>query len=244
MNINKMNDSNKLYDDLNMFFKSEKNSFMNHGYFPTSDLIKDKNLDFKNQITLYLSLFDKIKTDGMSILEVGCGRGGGINELSKHFNFKEIYSCDLNEKNIEFCKNNHSKNINFKVCNAEKLDYEDQKFDIVINVESSHLYKDFSSFYKEVKRVLKPNGVFLYTDTGINIHFFPFFFYLFKNIKREDITENVKDACKEDIENFKNINIDEEVKQFMINVSKVKYKEYSLTNNQYIRYTCSDREIM
>jgi ubiquinone/menaquinone biosynthesis C-methylase UbiE len=239
-----MNDSNKLYDDLNIFFKSDKNSFMNHGYSPSSSLIKDSNLDFKNQITLYLSLFDKIKTDGVSILEVGCGRGGGINELSKYFNFKEIYACDINKNNINFCQNTHSKNINFSVCNAEKLNYDDNKFDIVINVESSHLYKDFGSFYKEVKRVLKPDGVFLYTDTGTNIHFFPFFFYLFKNIIRKDITENVRNACMEDIENFKNIDVDDEVKDFMINLRKIKYQEYSLTNNQYIRYTCSDREIM
>jgi len=239
-----MNDSNKMYDELNIFFKSKKNSFMNHGYSPSSTLIKDKNLDFKNQISLYLSLFDKIKTDGLSILEIGCGRGGGINALSNYFNFKEIYACDINKNNIDFCKNTHSDKINFSVGNAEKLDYEDNRFDIIINVESSHLYNDFSSFYKEVKRVLKPDGIFLYTDTGTNIHFFPFFFYLFKNIMRTDITENVKNACMEDIENFKNLDIDEEVKDFMINLRKIKYNEYSLTNNQYIRYTCSDREIM
>ena len=236
-----MSDPDEFYTDINKFFESTNVDFMNHGYYPSYTFIKKEDIDFKNQLSLYLSLFDNLKIKIKNILEVGCGRGGGIKKISKYFNFKEIHACDLNQENIKYCKTNNKKNINFKVSNAENLDYEDNYFDIVINVESSYNYKNYPLFFNEVKRVLKPDGIFLYADLGKTIHRFPEFFYMFKNIIRTDITENVANSCKDDIENFKNLKIREDVKQWLIALTKDKYyKEYSLHNNQYIRYICSD----
>jgi ubiquinone/menaquinone biosynthesis C-methylase UbiE len=237
-----MADPDSFYTNLNTFFESTNVSFMNHGYYPSYNFIKKEDEDFKNQLSLYISLFDNLKFTNKNILEVGCGRGGGIKGLSKYFNFTEIHACDINKKNIEYCNKNNT-NINFKVSNAESLDYKDNYFDIVINVESSHNYENFPSFFNEVKRVLKPNGIFLYTDIGMAIHNFPNFFYLFKNIIRTDITKNVANACKEDIENFKNLKIKQEVKEWFISLAEYKYyKEYSLHNNEYIKYVCSDND--
>jgi ubiquinone/menaquinone biosynthesis C-methylase UbiE len=230
-----VSDPDEFYTDINKFFESTNVDFMNHGYYPSYTFIKKEDIDFKNQLSLYLSLFDNLKIKNKNILEVGCGRGGGIKKISKYFNFKEIHACDLNQENIKYCKTNNKKNINFKVSNAEYLDYEDNYF------ESSYNYKNYPLFFNEVKRVLKPDGIFLYADLGKTIHRFPEFFYMFKNIIRTDITENVANSCKDDIENFKNLKIREDVKQWLIALTKDKYyKEYSLHNNQYIRYICSD----
>lgn len=230
------------YSDLNTFFESTNVDFMNHGYYPSYNFIKKEDQDFKNQLSLYLSLFDNLKFTNKNILEVGCGRGGGIKSLNKYFNFTEIHACDLNKKNIEYC-NKNNKNINFKVSNAESLDYEDNYFDIVVNVESSHCYQNFPLFFYEVKRILKPNGIFLYTDNGPAIHAFPDFFHLFKNIIRTDITKNVASACKEDMENFKNLKIKQDVKEWLINIAETKYyTKYSLYKDQYIKYVCSDND--
>ena len=238
-----MTNSNKFYTYLNKFFESTNVDFMNHGYYPSHVFIKKEDNDFKNQLSLYLSLFDNLKIKNKNILEVGCGRGGGIKKISKYFNFKEIHACDLNQENIKYCKSNNKTNINFKVSNAESLNYEDNYFDIVINVESSHNYENYPLFFNEVKRVLKSDGIFLYTDAGTAINHFPAFFYLFKNIIRTDITKNVANACKDDIENFKNLKIKEDVKEWLISLSKSKYhNEYSLYDNQYIKYICSDSD--
>jgi ubiquinone/menaquinone biosynthesis C-methylase UbiE len=237
------NDTNGLYTEINKFFESTDIEFMNHGYYPPHSFIKKEDKNFKNQLSLYLSLFDNLKIKNKNILEVGCGRGGGIKKLSKYFNFTEIHACDLNKNNIEYCKVNNKANIDFKVSNAENLDYSDNYFDIIINVESSHNYKNYPLFFNEVKRILKPDGIFLYTDVGMTIHSFPQFFYLFKNIIRTDITKNVANACKDDIENFKNLKIKKDVMEWLVHLAEQKYyNEYSVHNNQYIKYVCSDSD--
>jgi ubiquinone/menaquinone biosynthesis C-methylase UbiE len=238
-----MQDPDIFFTDLNTFFESTNVDFMNHGYYPSHDFIKKEDQDFKNQLSLYFSLFDNLKFKNKNILEIGCGRGGGIKALNKYFNFKEVHACDLNEKNIEYCKTNNDTNIKFKVSDAQNLDYPDNYFDIIINVESSYNYENFSLFFNEVKRVLKPDGIFLYTDTGPAIYFFPNFFHLFKNIIRTDITDNVANACKDDIENFKNLKIKEDVKEWLIDLATRKYyEEYSLHKSKYTKYVCSSND--
>ena len=41
-------------------------------------------------------------------------------------------------------------------------------FDVVINLEASHCYPNFTRFLAEVARVLKPGGHFLYADFRFN----------------------------------------------------------------------------
>lgn len=54
--------------------------------------------------------------------------------------------------------------MRFEVGDAEHLPVEDQSFDVVTNIESSHTYPNLRAFFAEVKRVLKTDGAFLYTD--------------------------------------------------------------------------------
>jgi SAM-dependent methyltransferase len=49
--------------------------------------------------------------------------------------------------------------------NAEHLPSEfTARFDVAVNLESSHCYGDFAAFVREVKRVLRADGMFLYAD--------------------------------------------------------------------------------
>jgi ubiquinone/menaquinone biosynthesis C-methylase UbiE len=102
---------------------------------------------------------------GKRILEVGCGRGGGASYLTRTLNPASYVALDLNTTGIEFCRRRHHiPGLEFVQGNAEDLPFPSESFDAVINVESSHCYPHFDRFLNEVRRVLRPGGMFLYAD--------------------------------------------------------------------------------
>ena len=216
-------------------------NYMNHGYYPPYKKLFDYHKIFKHQASLYLHLFDDIDTKNKSLLEVGCGRGGGINLLSKMFDFKNIEACDLSEANINHCQK-YADGIKFKISNAENIDYEHNQFDIVINVESSHCYNYLDPFYSKVQKILKSGGVFLYTDLvePEDIAYLEQRLSLcFKNVKKEDITNNVRQACEHDIEHFDKVLPNDDRKKFFIDIAEEKAKFYKVGETFYIKYVCS-----
>jgi len=108
----------------------------------------------------------------------------------------------------EYCRQIYEKNtkLAFVEGQAEKLskvkELENEKVDIVINVESGHCYSDFKKFVKEVDRVLQPGGLFAYSDfrpthEWDNIEKELESFSL-KIVKKENISENVMKSLKLD----------------------------------------------
>ena len=195
-----------LYNNVTEMIASSDNkwlNFMNHGYYPPYPFL-DKELVLKNSASLYLNVLKNIDTSEKKLLDIGCGRGGGVEIYNKYLEFKSIDACDLTPVSIDYCKSTQP-NINFKVCDAESLDYEDCTFDIVTNVESSHCYSDLNSFYKEVHRVLKPTGIFCYADVFDNHNkdrkFALYDSNYFSKIETRDITKNVLDSCDDFLSN-------------------------------------------
>lgn len=142
-------------------------TFMNYGYSNNGNKIKLLDEDEKNRfsIQLYDYVANGIDIANKDILEVGSGRGGGINYIVKYLKPSSAYGLDLNTKAIEFCRNHYDNHIlNFKQGNAQDLDFPDESFDVVLNVESSHRYPNVDEFIEEVYRVLRPGGYFLYSD--------------------------------------------------------------------------------
>lgn len=48
-------------------------------------------------------------------------------------------------------------NLQFQACPAEKLPFADSSLDLVSTFEAMHYFK-YDEYFKEVQRVLKPNG--------------------------------------------------------------------------------------
>jgi ubiquinone/menaquinone biosynthesis C-methylase UbiE len=102
---------------------------------------------------------------GRDVLEVSCGRGGGANFVSRTFGPQRYVGVDLSEENVRLARERAARaGLTFAVGNAEQLDLPDAAFDVVINIEASHLYDDRGRFFAEVQRVLRPGGFFCYTD--------------------------------------------------------------------------------
>lgn len=227
------------YNKLNDFFNGvDYIKFMNHGYYPPFDLVKNEIQ--ANQASLYACLLNEINTANLKILDVGCGRGGGVDILSKYYQFSEVHGCDINEVGINYCKS-YIKNVDFKVSDAEDLDYEDGYFDIVINIESSHCYKNVNKFYSEVARVLKPNGYFLYTDIDINPKKYNIDNY-FNLYKVSDITKNVALASKNDLINLNKLP-ETKQKDWLFDLAVRCYMQYNNQANIYKTFTFTKKEI-
>ena len=140
---------------------------------------------------------DKILISNKNILEIGCGNGGGLINIGKNFPLSKFIGIDFSAKNIKKCKKNNTyTNINFNVDNAEHLfTCNDNSYDIVINVESSHCYENIQKFYNNVYRVLKKDGIFCYTDFAQTNSWKHLEELIINNgfelIDKNDITENV-----------------------------------------------------
>lgn len=112
-----------------------------------------------------IDLIDNRRLVDSTILDVGSGRGGGANFLAETFRPRKIVGLDLSAEATAFSRRNYqTASLEFIQGDALNLPFEDESFDIVINVESSHCYPDMSEFLSEVYRVLKPGGHFLLAD--------------------------------------------------------------------------------
>ena len=150
--------------------KLDKNAeilFMNYGY---SDKDQEVPLDEQNEpnrysIQLYHHLASATDIKNKDIVEIGCGRGGGISYITKNFSPASAKGIDLDKQAISFCNRYYSLNgLSFLQGDAQNLSLENNTCDVVINVESSHRYPDMSAFLGEVSRILRPKGYFLFTD--------------------------------------------------------------------------------
>ena len=149
-------------------------SFMNYGYASLDAnqtklplLKKDEPNRYSIQLYHYVvSLLDTASNlEGLQVLEVGCGRGGGCDYIKRYCKPRLIAGVDYSLKAVTFCDLNFSgPNLIFIPGDAEMLPFADGSFDVVINVESSHCYRSTKAFVGEVKRALNKGGQFIYAD--------------------------------------------------------------------------------
>lgn len=142
--------------------------FMNYGYAPPGeDILVLEPADEYNRsyIYLYHHLLRGVPVKGKEILEVGCGRGGGAEYITRYLEPKRMVGLDLSPSGIAFCRQHFDlEGLSFEVGNAESLPFPDESFDIVINVESSHCYGNVRAFFLQAARVLRKGGTFLLAD--------------------------------------------------------------------------------
>jgi len=96
------------------------------------------------------------------LLEVGFGAGYFLEKLSKKF---ECFGIDISPKTVEFAKDKFKDNNRIKVSqqSIESTNFKDNYFDVVIAVEVIEHLPDgvLDNAIKEIRRILKPGGVFI-----------------------------------------------------------------------------------
>ena len=98
------------------------------------------------------------------VLDIGCGGGININRMSK--NAKKVYGVDYSIESVNLSREvNRQEIYDGKVeilkGNVQDLPFEDNTFDIVTAFETVYFWPDIEKSFGEVKRVLKPGGIFL-----------------------------------------------------------------------------------
>jgi ubiquinone/menaquinone biosynthesis C-methylase UbiE len=156
-------------------------------------------------IQLYDHVASAVDLKGQDVLEVGCGCGGGSSFIMRRHLPRSFAAVDQAEDAIEFCNRRYSiPGLSFSCGKAESLPFEKDAFDVVINVESSHCYGSLDSFLKEVQRVLRLNGYFLFADFRHRDQMDPLRGHLersgFQFLKGEIITPQVLQAMELDHE--------------------------------------------
>ncbi len=150
--------------------KADKNAeviFMNYGYHDKNEIIELDEEDEPNRysVQLYHRLTKNIDIADKDILEVGCGRGGGLSYINKIFKPKSALGIDLDKRAAKFANLYYtSSRLRFESGNAQELNLENESRDIIFNVESSHRYPQMEKFIAEVYRILRPGGYFMITD--------------------------------------------------------------------------------
>ena len=199
------------YDAVAREFNADGDSFklMNYGYaspnssdFPIR-LDKQDEKEFKFSWRLVYETVKAGRLAGKKVLVVGCGGGGDAYFVKRYMQAKTVIGIDLSPRAIAICQRNGKiDGLSFQVGDAERLTFENERFDAVVNIESSHHYPSLRKFYEEVRRVLRPGGVFLYADffwdkrhyrddllkTGFQI------------LEEEDILENIVLAAEQGYE--------------------------------------------
>ena len=141
---------------------------------------------------------------GLSILEVGSGRGGGLNFLTETLQPDHATGIDLSPGNIRFSRKRFRRtgNLEYVEGSADELTavVEELEFDLVLNIESSHCFPRMSDFFSQVKLVLKKDGLLLLADMGSNERFLNIETLAsqagFKIVKKVNISPNVMAAMK------------------------------------------------
>jgi len=158
-----------LYGEVHRALKF-KPVFMNLGFIDLEADAKPIEIDpqeepFRLFIQMYAHVLEPVDLKDKDVLEIGCGAGGGAHFIMRNYEPKSLTAIDLIPANIEAAAERGSlPGLTYAVGDATSLQFSDNSFDVVVSIESSHSYSSIEKFLSEVKRVLRPGGVFLYAD--------------------------------------------------------------------------------
>jgi len=117
---------------------------------------------FNNEKVHIQSLIDKYQLNkDLHVLDIGCSDFKPYSELAASY-FSHYTGVDIDEKALDTARNKSRQyhNAIIKSGSAEKLEFKDNSFDLVV-FNNAVAYTDKHKSYAEAIRVLKPNGLLI-----------------------------------------------------------------------------------
>jgi len=189
-----------------------------------------------------------LRIEGGSLLDVGCGRGGGLSAVTRYFNIGQAVGVDLNANQISFCRRRHlDSRITFVEADSADIPFAAHTFNLVSNIESSHCYADLPAFLDEVWRLLADDGLFLLTDArdtyfGSALLSQDILKSKFALLHEEDITDRVLAASIDDLVGFE-IAFGTEPSSFPRMIAERSRRLYTSNLSRYFVYILQKRRI-
>ena len=107
-------------------------------------------------------------TRGGTVLEIGCGRGAGIEVILRQFNPAHVCGLDLDPLQIERARRRlqgkYPGRITLMQGDAERLPFANTSFDVVFDFGALHHVPNWQRGIAEIRLVLKPGGTFFFEE--------------------------------------------------------------------------------
>ena len=92
--------------------KADKNAevlFMNFGYSDKQQrvVLDEQSEPNRYPMQLYHHLTSEVEIHNRDIIEVGCGRGGGLHYIARNFSPSSARGIDINKQAVSFCNRFH-----------------------------------------------------------------------------------------------------------------------------------------
>ena len=100
---------------------------------------------------------------GKTVVEAGCGRGGGALELVARARPDHYTGFDLSPESLRLARGRLAQtgasNTRFALADAEELPLRPESIDVILSVEAIHHFPHPRRFFATARRVLRPGGV-------------------------------------------------------------------------------------
>ena len=123
-----------------------------------------RTIMYAEHITRYLAA--KKIASNKTVLDIASGSGYGTNMLSEVAN--KVYGVDNSEEAIRYSEENFRReNVEFIIGSAEDIPLEDNSVDLVVSFETIEHVKDYKKLVREIRRVLRDNGLAIISTPNI-----------------------------------------------------------------------------
>lgn len=138
--------------------------------FPEADVgiqtLKRMNVAHNDGSLWAISKLNLDENKQLNILDIGCGGGQNLLNLSIKFKNSTLFGIDYSPTSInlsaEICKNLVvNKRLYLSISDVHKTEFEDNKFDLITAFETLYFWEDLDTAFKEIKRILKKDGKFM-----------------------------------------------------------------------------------
>lgn len=139
---------------------------MNWGYDDGRELVGPEFGVERYPLQLYHALVEHETLRDATLVDLSCGRGGGLAYLHRRFAPVRAIGIDFTPGNIAACRRSFAgrPGLSFEAGDALAPPLPRGSADLALSVEASHCYGDLDAFLDAAIALLRPGGRLLWTD--------------------------------------------------------------------------------